>query len=160
VVKTDKPEVIVVLGYKNRGERANLVNRYRIRAALRSRHGNNNVRLILSGGSVSGRVPEAELMARYARNHRGYNGEIVTETASRSTWENIQNILPYIEDASHIKIVSNSLHAEKGRAYLWALRPDLAEKLVKAEEYRFGEMILLKPVMALIGLRNLRKIRK
>ncbi len=97
-------------------------------------------------------------MARYARDRRDYRGELVTETASRSTWENIQNVIPYVEDAGRIKIVSNSLHAEKGRAYLWKLRPDLAERLAKAEEYRFGELILLKPLMALIGMRNLRSL--
>lgn len=148
----------VVLGYKNRGGRINLVNRYRVRAALRSQHGIQGARLVLSGGAVGGTVPEAELMARYARHRRGYSGELVTETESRSTWENIGNVIPYLEDAGQIRIVSNSLHAEKGRAYLWKLRPDLAERLVKADEYRFGELLFLKPVMAVIGVRNLRNL--
>lgn len=150
------PDVTVVLGYKNRGGRANLINRYRVRAALRSQQGSQEARLVLSGGSVGGAVPEAELMACYVRNQQGYRGELVIEASSRSTWENIENVLPCLEDAGRIRIVSNSLHAEKGRAYLWTLRPDLAERLVKADEYRFGELILLKPVMALIGARNLR----
>jgi len=149
-------EVVVVLGYKNRGEQANLINRHRLRMGLRSQNLERASRLVLSGGSVGGRVPEAELLARYARDVLGYGGELITETQSRTTWENIRNVIPLIEDADQIKIVSNELHAERGRAYLWRLRPDLAERLVRSEEYRFGELMLLKPVMALIGSKNLR----
>lgn len=98
-------------------------------------------------------------MAQYARERRGYTGEIVTETESRSTWENVQNVIPFIEGADRIKIVSNSIHAEKGRGYLWEVRPDLADRLVPAADYRFGELILLKPIMAALGLRNLRRVR-
>ena len=67
-------------------------------------------------------------------------------------------VLSHVEDTGRIRIVSNSLHAEKGRVYLWKLRPDLVERLVEADEYRFGELILLKPVKALIGVRDLRSL--
>lgn len=151
------PDVTVVLGYRNGGDRANLVNRYRVRAGLRSHPATPHARLVLSGGPVASVVPEAELMARYARE-RGYRGELVLEDASRSTWENIARVLPDLEDAGRIRIVSNSLHAEKARAYLWAMRPDLADRLVGADEHRVGELTLLKPLMALIGVRNLRAL--
>lgn len=153
-------EALVVLGYRNRGRRANLINRYRVRAALRSHDpaASSSV-LVFSGGAIGGEVPEAELMARYARD-LGYTGPVLTETASRSTEQNIHNVIPLIEHADRLKIVSNSLHAEKARAYLWRLRPDLGERLVRAEEYRFGELILLKPVMALMGLRRLRELSR
>lgn len=104
------------------------------------------------GGNVAG----AELMACYARESCGYAGELTIEADSRSTWENLQNAIPMIEDADRIKIVSNSLHAEKARFYLWQHRPDLAERLVPAMDYQFGELILIKPVMAVIGLRHIR----
>jgi hypothetical protein len=64
--------------------------------------------------------------------------------------------VPLIEHADRIKIVSNSLHAEKARFYLWQHRPDLAERLVPAADHRFGELILLKPVLAAIGRRHIR----
>ncbi|HYQ75041.1 YdcF family protein [Cellulomonas sp.] len=153
--RPDGPDVTVVLGYRNRGRRANLVNRYRVRAGLRSHPATPGARLVLSGGAVASAVPEAELMARYAR-HRGYRGELVLEDASRSTWENVAHVLPELEDAGRIRIVSNSLHAEKARAYLWATRPDLADRLVRADEHRLGELTLLKPLLALLGARNLR----
>jgi uncharacterized SAM-binding protein YcdF (DUF218 family) len=145
-------EAVVVLGFGNRGDRANFLNRWRVRAGLRSLdHGNGPSRLVLSGGPVSGPESEAELMARYARD-LGYTGVLITELTSQSTRENVENIVPFIEDADRIKLVSNSLHADRARGYLWRLRPDLAERLVAAADYRFGELTLLKPALAFLDL--------
>ena len=153
-------EATVVLGYQNRGTRANYMNRYRVRAAIRSQdHDNKESVLVFCGGCVSGEIAEADLMAQYARLELNYTGSILTDPDSRTTWENIQNAIPLIEDADVIRIVSNSLHAEKGRAYLWKLRPELAQRLAPAREYRFGEIIFIKPIAALIGLKNLRGLR-
>ena len=150
-------EAVVVLGYRNGGRRANYVNRWRVRAALRSQ-AQGRSRLVLCGGAAGGPVAEAEPMARYARE-RGFRGELALETKSRSTWENVLGAVPLIEDADRIKIVSNSLHAEKARRYLRRQRPDLADRLVPAEDYRFGELLPLKPVLAVIGKAKLRKLR-
>jgi uncharacterized SAM-binding protein YcdF (DUF218 family) len=150
-------EAIVVLGFRNRGPRANAVNRWRVRAALRSCEPRSGLsRLVLCGGAVGGPVAEAEVMACYARESCGYPGVLITELTSRSTWENVRNAIPFIEDVDQIKIVSNSLHAEKARLYLWQGRPDLAERLVPAADYRFGELMLVKPVMAALGRWNIR----
>lgn len=152
-------EAVVVLGYRNRAKRANYLNRFRVRAGLRSFHADAWERvLVLCGGGVAGVIPEAELMASYARA-RGFTGTIRLDTESATTWENIQNAIPLIEDADSIKIVSNSLHAEKGRAYLWKLRPDLARRLRCGADYRFGEIVLLKPAAALIGLRDMARLQ-
>jgi uncharacterized SAM-binding protein YcdF (DUF218 family) len=149
-------EAVVVLGYRNRGDRINAVNRWRVRAGLRSLEGARAC-LVLSGGAVGGGRPEAELMADYARAS-GYRGPLCTETQSRSTWQNVGNVIPLIEDADRIKIVSHSLHAEKARAYLERQRPDLAARLVRGRDYRFGEWLLVKPALAVLGRRNLRRI--
>lgn len=142
-------EAVVVLGYRNPGTRANIVNRWRVRAGLRSQDpGPGPSRLVLCGGPVGGRISEADLMAAYARGPRGYTGVLVTEARSRTTWENIQNAIPLIADADRIKIVSDSFHAEKARAYLWRQRPDLAERLVPAADYQFSELTLIKTAMA------------
>ncbi|WP_159498568.1 YdcF family protein [Microbacterium sp. 18062] len=152
-------EAVVVLGYRNRGRRANYVNRYRVRAGLRSFDSDAAERvLVLCGGRVAGVVAEAELMAAYARE-RGYTGPIRLEAESTTTWENIRNAIPLVEDAGTIKIVSNSLHAEKGRACLWRLRPDLARRLRRAREHRVGEIALLKPLAAIVGLGDLARLR-
>ncbi|WP_235146997.1 MULTISPECIES: YdcF family protein [unclassified Amycolatopsis] len=150
-------EAVVVLGYRNRGSRANFVNRWRVRAAVRSQAPGPS-RLVLCGGAVGGTETEAALMARYAREY-GYRGELMLETESRSTRENVLGAVPLIEDADRIKIVSDSLHAEKARHYLRRHRPDLAERLVPGRDYRFGEWLAVKPVLAVMGKRSLRRTR-
>ncbi|MGG7575859.1 hypothetical protein [Streptomyces sirii] len=47
----------------------------------------------------------------------------------------------------------------KARAYLRRQRPDLAERLVPAQDYRPGEWAVLKPLLALYGLWTLRGIK-
>lgn len=150
-------EVVVVLGFRNRGERINAVNRRRVRAGLRSLDSAQS-RLVLTGGPVGGPRAEADLMADYARAARGYRGPLSVETASRTTWENISNVITVIEGADRIKIVSDSVHAERARAYLWRQRPDLAARLVRGADHRFGEQLLLKPALALLGRRRLRGV--
>ena len=114
--------------------------------------------LVLCGGAVSGPVPEAEVMESYARA-RGYEGPIRLDRESRSTLQNIENAIPLIEDAASVAIVSNSVHALKGRILLRRLRPDLADRLVRGADYRFGEQILVKPIAAVAGLADLRALR-
>lgn len=94
-------------------------------------------------------------MARYAAE-RGFRGPMELEDRSRTTWQNIDNAVPLIEDAARIKIVSNPLHALKARMHLHRIRPDLVQRLVRADDYRLGEWALLKPVFAAYGLWDLR----
>jgi uncharacterized SAM-binding protein YcdF (DUF218 family) len=153
-------EAVVVLGFRNRGSRANAVNRWRVRAGLRSQDPAATVRrLVLCGGGPPGDPTEAAVMAAYARESCGYRGEVVIEDRSRTTWENIANSLPHLEEADRIKIVSNPFHAEKGRLYLTRLRPDLAERLVRGDDYHFGEWMPLKPLAAVYGRWVLRRNR-
>ena len=148
-----RSEAIVVLGFGNRGPRANYINRFRVRAALRSIDpAARESLLVFCGGSVAGAVAEAELMARYAREVLGYTGPQRLESTSRSTWQNIENAVGLIDGFPVIKIVSNPVHAEKARRYLWQQRPDLAARLVRADDYRFGELMLVKPLAAAAGV--------
>jgi uncharacterized SAM-binding protein YcdF (DUF218 family) len=144
-------EVVVVLGSRNRARRANALNRWRVRAGLRSRDPRaTRSCLVLSGGAVSGAVSEAALMADYAAA-RGRTDDVVLEAASRTTWENIEQIVPLVEQFDRIKIVSNPLHARKARMYLARQRPDLAERLARGSDYRFGEWMPAKVVFAVYG---------
>lgn len=149
---------VVVLGYRNPGDRANAINRFRVRAGVRSidPSATESV-LVLCGGAVAGDVPEAELLARCARD-LGFTGPIRLESASTSTEENIARAIPLLEDAESIAVVSNSHHALKGRICLRRLRPDLAERLVPGGDYRLGELWWVKPVEAVLGRRSLRAI--
>ncbi|KXU22085.1 hypothetical protein VV38_00715 [Clavibacter nebraskensis] len=146
-------EVVVVLGFGNTGPRANRINRYRVRAALRSMDPRAaSTALVLCGGSVMGDEPEARILARFARDELGYAGPVVLEEASTSTRENVANAIPLIEDADTIRIVSDPVHAEEARGYLRAARPDLADRLARADDYRFGEMTWMKPLAIAVAL--------
>ncbi len=146
-------EVVVVLGHADTGMTAGHVNRRRAAYALRSQAGAHSL-LVASGGSVAGPVAEAELLARHART-LGYAGGLVTETRSRSTWENIRNVVPVLEEAQRIVIVSDAVHAAKARRFLHMQRPDLAARLARAKDYRPGEDLLLKVATALLGTADL-----
>ncbi|MER7786539.1 YdcF family protein [Streptomyces sp. NPDC097640] len=154
-------EAVVVLGYRNPQATANLINRWRVRAAIRSvdadrAHG---TRVIFSGGATSGGATEAQLMADYAKSVLAFDGTVILEDQSRTTWENITNVLPLLEDVDRIKIASQPAHALKARAYLRRQRPDLAERLVRADDYHLGEWMVVKPLLALYGLRTLRGLQ-
>lgn len=151
-------EAVVVLGYRNPQSTANFINRWRVRAGIRSAAaaGPRGTLVIFSGGAAGGRVTEARLMADYAKSVPGFEGPVLLEDRSTTTWENVRNVIPLLEDADRIKFVSQPAHALKARAYLWRQRPDLAERLVRADDYRPGEWAVGKPLLALYGLWALR----
>ncbi|UQN28262.1 YdcF family protein [Brachybacterium kimchii] len=153
-------EAIVVLGFKNPQPDANFINQIRVQVALRSIDPTAETRLIFSGGPTTATRSEARVMADYAVNKLGYQGAYLLEEESRSTWDNIANLLPMIEDVDRIKIASLPAHALKARVYVRRQRPDLASKLVKVADYKFGEWAALKPVLAAYSRRTLRAVRE
>ncbi|MEV5780786.1 YdcF family protein [Streptomyces sp. NPDC052287] len=151
-------EAVVVLGYRNPQSTANFVNRWRVRAGIRSvaADGARGTRVIFSGGPTSDGSAEAQLMADYAKSVLEYDGTVLLEDRSATTWENITNVIPLLEGVDRIKIVSQPAHALKARAYLRRQRPDLAARVVRADDYRPGEWMVGKPLLALYGLWTLR----
>ncbi|MEE1799654.1 YdcF family protein [Streptomyces sp. JV176] len=151
-------EAVVVLGYRNPQPTANVINRWRVRAGVRSIAADNarDTRMIFSGGATANCATESELMADYAKSVLEFDGTVLLEDQSTTTWENITNVIPLLEDVDRIKIASQPAHALKARAYLRRQRPDLAEKLVRADDYRAGEWMVAKPLLALYGLWTLR----
>ncbi|MFE2942880.1 YdcF family protein [Streptomyces sp. NPDC059255] len=154
-------EAVVVLGYRNPQATANYINRWRVRAGIRSITAGSarGTRVIFSGGATSSSAAEAQLMADYAKSVLKFAGTVLLEDRSRTTWENITNVIPLLEDVDRIKIASQSAHALKARAYLRRQRPDLAERLVRADDYRPGEWLIAKPLLALYGLWMLRGLK-
>ncbi len=152
---------VVVLGYRNPQSTANLINRWRVRAGIRSitSDGAQKTCVIFSGGATSSGVTEARLMADYAKSVLAFNGTVLLEDQSTTTWENIMHVIPLLEDVDRIKIASQPAHALKARAYFRRQRPDLAERLVRADDYRPGEWMAVKPLLALYGLWTLRGVK-
>ncbi|MER5257433.1 MULTISPECIES: YdcF family protein [unclassified Streptomyces] len=154
-------EAVVVLGYRNPQTTANFVNRWRVRAGIRSAaaDGARGTRVIFSGGVTGNGAAEAQLMADYAKSVLEFDGTVLLEDQSATTWANITNVIPLLEDVDRIKIASQPAHALKARAYLRRQRPDLAERLVRADDYRPGEWMVGKPLLALYGLWTLRGLK-
>lgn len=151
-----RSEAVVILGCRNRRHDANFINRWRVRSGLRSIDPAALTRLIFSGGATTSTRTEASILADYAVNKCGYSGEFLVEERSKSTWENIENVIPLLHGVDRIKIISQPAHALKARVYLRRQHPALARKLVRAADYRAGEWIPLKPLLAAYGLWSLR----
>ncbi|MET3637263.1 YdcF family protein [Curtobacterium oceanosedimentum] len=153
---------VIVLGFGNRGTGPNVVNRWRARIAHRTAQrlaaAGAAVTIICCGGPVRGVHPEADLLAEAIRVD-GWRGPILLDRTSTSTWENVANARELLRGPSLIAICSNGLHAAKAREYLRRQDPALAERLVPADDYRFGEMTLVKPIFAVVGLWKLRRAR-
>ncbi|MEV6766221.1 YdcF family protein [Streptomyces sp. NPDC051105] len=154
-------EAVVVLGYRNPQSTANFINRWRVRAGVRSVADGSarGTRVIFSGGVTGSHAAEARLMADYAKSVLEFEGTVLLEDQSATTWENITNVIPLLEDVDRIKVASQPAHALKARAYLRRQRPDLAERLVRADDYRPGEWMVAKPLLALYGLWTLRGLK-
>ncbi|MFJ3030301.1 ElyC/SanA/YdcF family protein [Curtobacterium sp. NPDC087080] len=160
--RTPDRSSVIVLGFGNRGTGPNVVNKWRARiahrTALRLAAAGAAVTMICCGGPVRGARPEADLLAEALRAD-GWRGPILLDRTSTSTWENIANARVLLGAPSSIAICSNGLHAAKAREYLRRQDAALAERLVPADDYRFGEMILIKPIFAVVGLWKLRQAR-
>jgi uncharacterized SAM-binding protein YcdF (DUF218 family) len=112
--------------------------------ALRAFAGLGAERIVFSGGPSRGRASEAEIMAAYAVQLGVPATSVRTETKAMSTWQNIELSLPMVENFDRLAIVSDPLHAARGRRFVRAQRPDLASRLVSAGEYKAFERWWLK----------------
>ncbi|CAO5189381.1 hypothetical protein FAIPA1_60194 [Frankia sp. AiPs1] len=133
-----RAQVVLVLGFPaNRRGSLRPLQRWRTEIGVRSLEPGGDSLLIFSGGGPAGAPTEAETMAAYARDVLGVPAHrIRLETSAKSTWENIAFSLPWLEPARTIAIASDPLHAARGRLYLHRQRPDLATRLVPADDYR------------------------
>lgn len=151
---------VVVPGFRNRRAPVNAINRWRTRIMLRSVSASDGaVMIVFSGGSVGSGRSEAELMPQYARSAPGFAGQVVIEDQSHTTWENVTNVLPLVERVDRIVIASQPAHALKVRAYVRRQRPELAARVTRGADYRFGEWAPAKPFLALYGLWTLRALK-
>jgi uncharacterized SAM-binding protein YcdF (DUF218 family) len=133
-----RPDVVLVLGSSSRRDGSlHPVQRWRTEIAVRS---SATARLVFSGYARDGGPSEAAVMAAHAHDVLGVPLErIRRETRARSTWENVEFSLADLERAQRPAIASSPVHALRARRYLARLRPDLAARLVPADDYRFGE---------------------
>lgn len=122
--------------------------RWRVAIALRTLHRLRDGRLVFTGAARTPGQSEAESMAGVAAALGVPDDLLELEDQSRSTWENITFALELIDrsgvEYEQLCVVSDPVHAMRGRRYVARQRPELAPRLVRAEDYRVGEHPLLK----------------
>ncbi|RUQ96794.1 YdcF family protein [Labedella endophytica] len=150
-------DVVLVLGFRSSAHgRVNLIQRWRVRIAARTADPE-TATFVFSGGATRGALSEAALMARFAVERAGIpERNVVLEEESRTTWENIAFSLPFLRDAGSIAVASNTFHARRARRYLATQAPELAARLRRGADYRFGEFLLVKPYLAIYEWRRSR----
>jgi len=83
---------------------------------------------------------------------------VVLDESAMTTGENVELSLPLVEDCDVIAFCSDPMHAARARRHALRRRPDLAGRLVSADDYRLLERWWLKfPATAYeltIGARN------
>lgn len=130
----DGEDVVLVLGFPPRRDgMPGVLQRWRTRIALRSAP--RGALFVFSGGAVHGDVPEAVVMAAYARALGICPDRIVRETRATSTRENLAYALPWLEGARSIRIASNTFHARRARRYLRETDPQLWRRLVRTHDF-------------------------
>ncbi len=144
---------IVVLGFPSRRDgRLHPIQRWRTEVGVRTLSSLNAGFLVLTGGGAHGEVSEAEAMAAYAISLQVALDQIGLERKSRTTWENMSFALPMVDRYDAIAIASDPMHAARARRYALKQRPDLADRLLFADNYRFLERWWLKVPTAMYEL--------
>ncbi len=137
-------EALIVLGFSATAATLHPMARWRCAIAARTRDPRRRGIVVFSGRGRS-RLAEAEMMSTYACDVLGLpRDEVLVESTSMTTWENLVHSLPLVEDAEVIRVVSAPVHAARARRYVHELRPDLAARLAPADDYRFGEHLWMK----------------
>ncbi len=152
IVQPHGRTAVVVIGFPStRRGTPSVVQRWRLEIAVRTLGLVDDGHLIITGGAtLRSAESEAAVMARYAIDVLGVPSARVTiEPTARSTWENVHRSLPIAErlGAEQISFASDSIHAWRARLYLRRQRPDLATRIVRADDHRWFEYWWFKPLM-------------
>lgn len=138
------PHAVLVLGYRSTSRGPNAMQRWRTDIAVRSA-GDRGLLVISGGAHRPASRTEAEVMAEDAQRRYGFPRERVRpETRARTTWQNVELSAPLLTGARTIAVASSPLHAARARQHLRAQHPELASRLVPAQDYRLLERPLLK----------------
>jgi hypothetical protein len=121
-------------------------------------------RIVVSGEARGVGRSEANVMAALAVSLGIAPDVVVLEESAATTGENVELSLPLVKDCDAIAFCSDPMHAARARCYALRQRPDLAGRLVSADDYRLFERWWLKlPATAYelsIGTRNRLRAKK
>ncbi len=134
-----EPEALVVLGCPTYPDgRLHPLQRWRVEIAARTMSPAVRV-VVCTGRTAATGGGEARPMAAHARRLGIPAERIVCEERAETTWENLANSRPLIDDCPRWRIVSDPLHAMRARLYLARQDPDAVARLAPARDYVFGE---------------------
>ena len=147
------PCAIIVLGFPSRRNgRLHAIQKWRTEIGVRSRSDPEEHVLMSTGGrSRRNLAPEAETMASYAQRPHVPGDQLLLESTSANTWQNLGLTLPTAASFDMIVIASDPLHAARARRYVVAQQSGLVDRLVFADDYRFLEEWWLKIPTATYG---------
>lgn len=129
--------VVLALGYPGRRDgRPGAVQRYRMRRAVEAYQRFVCEKIVVSGGAVRGGRAEADAMAELAESADVPRERIVRERQARSTWENVSFALALAPSAESWIVVSDAVHARRGRRYLCRQAPELCPRTYIYSPYR------------------------
>ena len=114
-----RADAAVVLGAAAWGKNPSPVFRERINHGITLYRSNRVGKLIFTGGTPkSGYMTEAEVARRYARSHGVPNKDILLETTSRDTQQNLENTktLMYNNGLESVVIISDPYHLARAAA--------------------------------------------
>ncbi|MFC2351792.1 YdcF family protein [Eikenella halliae] len=114
-----RADAAVVLGAAAWGKNPSPVFRERINHGITLYRNNRVGKLIFTGGTPkSGYMTEAEVARRYARSHGVPNKDILLETTSRDTEQNLENTktLMYNNGLENVIIISDPYHLARAAA--------------------------------------------
>lgn len=94
------------------------------------RHGCN--RMVVSGGAAANRYVEADSMAEIAKSLGVAENALIRERTARTTLENIGCSAPFLQGTERVYIVSDTLHALRGKRYACRLDAELCARTIAA----------------------------
>jgi len=129
------PTAVVVLGYPSRRNgNPHPLQRWRAELAVRTAIATSARWIVFTGGNPTRGRTEAEVMAALAVAPGLAGPDILLEDSSVSTWQNVGNTMPLVEEAASVVLVSDPLHAARARSYWLRQRPNDAERVTVTDE--------------------------
>lgn len=131
---------VLVLGYPQRPDgSAHPVQRWRVAAGAELFSRESCRLMVLSGGAPKTRRPEAEVMAELAAAAGVPSRLMAQERAATNTWENARLSAPLLGRFERVFVVSDPLHARRGRRYFCRQDPGFCPRVHPWAPYRFLE---------------------
>ncbi|MCB1693953.1 MAG: YdcF family protein [Pseudomonadales bacterium] len=141
---------VLVLGYPAKPDgSADAVQKFRVDTAIHRYQVSGCTRFILSGGAVANRFEESDVMRSWAIERGVEPDRLVIEPRARSTWENIACSTPLVPASSPLIIVSDSLHALRGKRYFCRQNPERCQLAAAAGANPPIELFLWKQAAAI-----------